>query len=100
MTAIITVPSLSNCLVLTKSDSLNKYLCESTQLLLPDTEILLSSDVKHYWNFNSGGLFDGIAFIFSDAPVGNTSITVTNSNFNQSCPQVLFVWLVTHQISP
>ena len=37
-----------------------------------------------HWNFNSGGLFNDIAFIFSDAPVGSTSITVTNSEFNHN----------------
>ena len=34
-----------------------------------------------YWNEDIGGVFDGLAIIFSDAPVGNTSVTVTNSRF-------------------
>ena len=34
-----------------------------------------------YWYYDIGGVFDGLAFIFSDAPVGNTSVRVTYSNF-------------------
>ena len=33
------------------------------------------------WKTDIGGVFDGLAIIFSDAPVGNTSVTVTNSSF-------------------
>ena len=32
-------------------------------------------------NTNAGGVFDGIAFIFSDAPVRTTSIVIKNSEF-------------------
>ena len=34
-----------------------------------------------YWYYDIGGVFDGLAIIFSDAPVGNTSVKVTYSNF-------------------
>ena len=34
-----------------------------------------------YWYDDIGGVFDGLAIIFNDAPVGNTSVTVTSSNF-------------------
>ena len=34
-----------------------------------------------YWDGDNGGVFDGLAIIFSDAPVGNTSVTVTSSLF-------------------
>ena len=37
-----------------------------------------------YGNTISGGVFDGIAFIFSDAPVGRTSIVIKNSEFNHN----------------
>ena len=37
-----------------------------------------------YWNEDNGGVFDGLAIIFSDAPVGNTSVTVTSSYFNHN----------------
>ena len=37
-----------------------------------------------YWNEDIGGVFDGLAIIFSDAPVGNTSVKVTNSNFEHN----------------
>ena len=33
------------------------------------------------WISDIGGVFDGLAIIFSDAPVGNTSVTVTSSHF-------------------
>ena len=36
------------------------------------------------WDGDVGGVFDGLAIIFSDAPVGNTSVTVTSSNFNHN----------------
>ena len=34
-----------------------------------------------YWNEDIGGVFDGLAIIFGDAPVGNTSVRVTTSFF-------------------
>ena len=34
-----------------------------------------------YWYEDVGGVFDGLAIIFSDVPVGNTSVKVTYSNF-------------------
>ena len=37
-----------------------------------------------YWIEDIGGVFDGLAIIFSDAPVGNTSVKVTNSNFHHN----------------
>ena len=37
-----------------------------------------------YWYEDIGGVFDGLAIIFSDAPVGNTSVKVTNSNFEHN----------------
>ena len=37
-----------------------------------------------YWIGDNGGVFDGLAIIFSDAPVGNTSATITNSSFNHN----------------
>ena len=37
-----------------------------------------------YGNYTAGGVFDGIAFIFSDAPVGRTSIAIKNSIFNHN----------------
>ena len=44
----------------------------------------------------SGGVFDGIAFIFSDAPVGKTSIVIKNSEFNHrvimSSDKQAFFW--------
>ena len=46
-----------------------------------------SADVcltKLYGDGISGGVFDGIAFIFSDAPVGKTSIVIKNSEFNHN----------------
>ena len=46
-----------------------------------------SADVcltKLYGNYTAGGVFDGIAFIFSDAPVGKTSIVIKNSEFNHN----------------
>ena len=33
-----------------------------------------------YWDDDVGGVFDGLAIIFSDAPVGNTSVIVTRSH--------------------
>ena len=46
-----------------------------------------SADVcltKFYGHIIAGGVFDGIAFIFSDAPVGRTSIVIKNSEFNHN----------------
>ena len=46
-----------------------------------------SADVcltNFYGNYTAGGVFDGIAFIFSDAPVGRTSIVIKNSEFNHN----------------
>ena len=40
--------------------------------------VLLS---QGYWDEDIGGVFDGLAIIFSDAPVGNTSVMVTSSLF-------------------
>ena len=40
--------------------------------------VLLSNG---YWCYDIGGVFDGLAIIFSDAPVGNTSVKVIYSNF-------------------
>ena len=40
-----------------------------------------------YWQYIYGGLFSGIAFIFSDAPVGKVSITITKSTFNHNVYQ-------------
>ena len=37
-----------------------------------------------HWDRDVGGVFDGLAIIFSDAPVGNTSVTVTRSKFNHN----------------
>ena len=37
-----------------------------------------------YGNYTAGGVFDGIAFIFSDAPVGRTSIAIKKSKFNHN----------------
>ena len=37
-----------------------------------------------YWIEDIGGVFGGLAIIFSDAPVGNTSVKVTNSNFHHN----------------
>ena len=37
-----------------------------------------------YGDVISGGVFDGIAFIFSDAPVGRTSIVIKNSEFDHN----------------
>ena len=37
-----------------------------------------------YWNEDLGGVFDGLAIIFSDAPVGNTSVTVISSTFHHN----------------
>ena len=37
-----------------------------------------------YWDDDIGGVFDGLAIIFSDAPVGNTSVTVTSSTFHHN----------------
>ena len=34
-----------------------------------------------YWYEDIGGVFDGLAIIFNDAPVGNTSVTISNSYF-------------------
>ena len=48
------------------------------------TNILLSHG---YWYADVSGVFDGLAIIFSDAPVGNTSVKVTNSNLTT-------IWLV------
>ena len=43
-----------------------------------NANILLSHG---YWNGDHGGVFDGLAIIISNAPVGNTSVTVTSSHF-------------------
>ena len=46
-----------------------------------------SADVcltNFYGNYTAGGVFDGIAFIFSDAPVGRTSIVIKTSEFNHN----------------
>ena len=46
-----------------------------------------SADVcltNFYGDDISGGVFDGIAFIFSDAPVGRTSIVIKNSEFDHN----------------
>ena len=40
-----------------------------------------------YWYEDLGGVFDGLAIIFSDAPVGNTSVTVTSSHFEHNIIQ-------------
>ena len=40
-----------------------------------------------YWRYVYGGLFSGIAFIFSDATVGKVSITITKSEFNHNVLQ-------------
>ena len=37
-----------------------------------------------YWNEDVCGVFNGLAIIFSDAPVGNTSVTVITSTFNHN----------------
>ena len=37
-----------------------------------------------HWNTDTGGVFDGLAIIFRDAPVGNTSVTITNSSFSHN----------------
>ena len=34
-----------------------------------------------YWYGDVGGVFDGLAIIFSNSPVGNAAVTVTSSNF-------------------
>ena len=35
-----------------------------------------------YWNFVFGGVFNGLAFIFSDAPIRKVSVTITKSEFH------------------
>ena len=40
-----------------------------------------------YWDEDLGGVFDGLAIIFSDAPVGNTSVAVTSSHFEHNIIQ-------------
>ena len=45
------------------------------------SDVVLSHGV---WIEDIGGVFDGLAIIFSDAPVGNTSVTVTSSNFEHN----------------
>ena len=37
-----------------------------------------------YWYDDIGGVFDGLAIIVNDAPVENTSVTVTSSHFEHS----------------
>ena len=37
-----------------------------------------------YWYEDVGGVFDGLAIIFSDAPVDNTSVTVISSTFHHN----------------
>ena len=37
-----------------------------------------------YWNQDVGGVFDGLAIIFNDAPVGNTSVRVATSHFHHN----------------
>ena len=36
------------------------------------------------WDLDMGGVFDGLAIIFSDAPVGNTSVSVISSTFHHN----------------
>ena len=73
---LLSLFSLSNCLVLTKPDSLNKYLCDSTQLLLPDTEILLSSDLKHILSSSSFCLVSNTSNITLSS-ISETPATIT-----------------------
>ena len=42
--------------------------------------LLLNGD----WDEDIGGVFDGLAIIFSDAPVGNTFVTVTSFKFRHN----------------
>ena len=37
-----------------------------------------------YWSVVFGGVFNGLAFIFSDAPISKVSITITKSNFEHN----------------
>ena len=37
-----------------------------------------------YWEWAVGGIFNGLAFIFSDAPVGKADIVISNSKFNHN----------------
>ena len=37
-----------------------------------------------YWHEGAGGVFDGLAIIFNNAPLRNTSVTVTSSYFNHN----------------
>ena len=46
----------------------------SANVLLSDT----------HWFLDIGGVFDGLAFIFSDAPIAKTSVTITKSWFHHN----------------
>ena len=46
----------------------------SANVLLSDT----------HWFMDTGGVFDGLAFIFSDAPIVKTSVTIAKSHFHHN----------------
>ena len=37
-----------------------------------------------YWHYVFGGVFNGLAFIFSDAPISKVSVTITKSEFHHN----------------
>ena len=81
---LLSLSSLSSCLVLTKPDDLNKYLCESTHLL-PDTKIILSSDVKHILSSNSFCLVSNTSNITLSS-ISETPATITCRQQSNSYP--------------
>ena len=81
--------TLSISLFLTESDALNSYLCDPDCSLLPDTQLLLSSDVHHILSSSSFCLVTNISNITLRS-TSKTPATMTCNHHNNSYVSVGF----------
>ena len=82
---------LSDSLLLTESESLNNYLCGQDYALLPDTQLLLSTDVHHILSSSSFCLVSNTSNI-TICSTSETPATITCIHHNNSYVSVGFVF--------
>ena len=80
---------LSDSLLLTESESLNNYLCGQDYALLPDTQLLLFTDVHHFLSSSSFCLVSNTSNI-TICSTSKTPATITCSHHNNSYVSVGF----------
>ena len=80
---------LSHSISLTEPDVLNNYLCDPNQSLLPDAQLLLSSDVHHILASSSFCLVSNTSNI-TIRSTSETPATITWSHYNNSYVSVGF----------